>query len=126
MLPKPKNIDQYIKSFPAGTQKILQQIRAAVKNTAPAAEEVISYSVAAFKLNNRILVYFAGWKEHVSMYPVPRGNQVFQKEISDYQTGKGTLQFPLGKPLPLKLIIKIVKLRIKENAKRSKAKEIIM
>src|SRR5258706_13360304 len=99
MLPKPKNIDQYIKSFPAGTQKILQQIRAAVKNTAPAAEEVISYSVAAFKLNKRILVYFAGWKEHVSLYPVPRGNQVFEKEISDYKTVKCTLKFHIGEPL---------------------------
>jgi len=121
MPPKPKDIDQYIKGFPGGTQKMLKQIRAAVKKTAPGAEEVISYGIPGFKLHQRGLVSFAGWKEHVSMYPVPRGDEALQKEISLYQTGKGTLQFPLGKPLPLKLITKIVKLRIKQNTERAKA-----
>jgi uncharacterized protein YdhG (YjbR/CyaY superfamily) len=120
---KAKNIDDYLKNFPATTKKMLQQIRTTVKRITPGAEEVISYSIPAFKLNKKILVYFAGWKDHVSMYPVPRANQTLQKEISRYQTGKGTLQFPLDKPLPLKFISKIVKLRVKENSVRAKAKK---
>ena len=120
MSPKPKDVDQYIKSFPSGTQKMLQQIKTAVKKLAPDSEEVISYGIPAFKLSGKNLVYFAGWKEHVSMYPVPKGNKTLQKEISRYQTGKGTLQFSLDKPLPLKLITKIVKLRMKENLERAK------
>ena len=79
---KAKNIDEYVKDFPAGTKKLLQQIRGTIKKTAPGAEEVISYSMPAFRLNKRILVYFAGWRDHVSLYPVPRANQTLQKEIS--------------------------------------------
>ena len=89
----------------------------------PGAEEVISYSIPAFKLNKRILVYFAGWSDHVSVYPVPKANQALQKEISKYQTGKGTLQFPLDKPLPVKFISKIVKLQMKKNSEATKAKK---
>lgn len=105
---------------------MLQQIRNTVKKTAPAAEEVISYSMPAFKLNKRILVYFAGWKDHVSIYPVPKASPAIQKEISKYQTGKGTLQFPLNKPLPLKFISRMLKLRIEENSGRTKAKKNII
>jgi uncharacterized protein YdhG (YjbR/CyaY superfamily) len=122
-MPKPKSIDEYIKNAPSSTQKMLKQIRAIVKKTAPLAEEVISYSIPAFKLNKTILIYFAGWRNHVSMYPVPKANQTLQKEIFRYQTGKGTLQFPLDKPLPLKFATKIVKLRVKENTERAKAKK---
>lgn len=123
MAPKPKNIDQYVKGLPTATQKMLQQVRSTVKKTAPGAEEVISYSMPAFKLDKRILVYFAGWNDHISVYPVPRGNETLQKEISRYQTGKGTLQFPLDKPLPVKFISKIVKLRMKENSEAAKARK---
>jgi uncharacterized protein YdhG (YjbR/CyaY superfamily) len=123
MPPKPKNIDQYIAGLPLGTQKMLQQIRSTVKKTAPGAEEIISYSMPAFKLNKRILIYFAGWSDHVSIYPVPKANQALQKEISKYQTGKGTLQFPLNKPLSVKFISRIVKLREKENSEATKAKK---
>jgi uncharacterized protein YdhG (YjbR/CyaY superfamily) len=123
MSAKAKNIDEYLEGFPALTKKMLQQVRATVKKTAPRAEEVISYSIPACKLNNRILIFFAGWKDHISMYPVPRANQTLQKEISRYQTGKGTLQFPLDKPLPVKFISKIVKLRMKENSEKAKAKK---
>src|SRR5688572_27463195 len=122
MRPKPKDIDQYLKNFPAATKKMLQQIRTIIKKTAPDAEEVISYGIPAFKLNKRGLIFFAGWKEHVSLYPVPK-DKAFQNEISDYRTGKGTLQFPLDKPLPVKLITKIVKLRVKENSDSAKAKK---
>ena len=119
---KPKNINEYIKNFPAGTQKTLKQIRATIKKITPAAEEVISYGIPAFRLNERALIYFAGWKEHVSIYPVPK-DKAFQKEVENYQTGKGTLQFPLDKPLPLKVITKAVKLRVKENTGLAKAKK---
>lgn len=120
---KAKNIDEYVKDFPTGTKKMLQQIRSTIKKTAPGSEEVISYSMPAFRLNKRILVYFAGWKDHVSVYPVPKANQTLQKEISRYQTGRGTLQFTLDKPLPVKFISKIVKLRMKENSEAAKAKK---
>jgi uncharacterized protein YdhG (YjbR/CyaY superfamily) len=123
MPPKAKNIDGYIKNFPATAKKMLQQIRTTVKKTIPGAEEVISYSIPAFKLHKKILVYFAGWKDHVSIYPVPKANQTLQKEISLYQTGKGTLQFSLDKPLPVNFISKIIKLRVKENSVRAKAKK---
>src|SRR5262245_53662434 len=119
---KVKNIDEYVKDFPAATKKMLQQIRTTVKKSAPGAEEVISYGIPAFKLNKRGLIYFAGWKEHVSLYPVPR-DKAFQKEVSGYRTGKGTLQFSLDKPLPIKLITKIVKLRVRENSELAKAKK---
>jgi uncharacterized protein YdhG (YjbR/CyaY superfamily) len=120
---KAKKIDDYIKNFPPATKKKLQQIRTTIKKITPGAEEVISYSIPAFKLNKKILVYFAGWKDHVSIYPVPRANLALQKEISRYQTGKGTLQFSLDKPLPVNVISKIVKLRVKENSVRAKAKK---
>lgn len=113
----------YIAGLPTATQKMLKQIRSIVKKTVPGAEEVISYSIPAFKLNKRILVYFAGWSDHVSVYPVPKANQALQKEISKYQTGKGTLQFPLDKPLPVKFISKIVKLQMKKNSEATKAKK---
>lgn len=122
MAPKPKDIDQYIKDFPAGSRKMLQQIRAAVKKAAPEAEEVISYGIPGFKLNKKGLLSFAGWKEHVSMYPVPKANQALQKEISRYQAGKGTLKFQLDRPLPLKFISKIIMLRVKENTGKAKKK----
>src|SRR5258705_10298375 len=117
---KPKDIDQYLENFPATAKKMLQQIRTTIKKTAPHAEEVISYSIPAFRLNDRILIFFAGWNGHVSVYPVPQANQALQKEISKYQTGKGTLQFPIDKPLPVKFISRIIKLRVKENSEAVK------
>ena len=91
---KPKNIDDYIAVFPEHTQKGLEQIRAAVKKTAPKAEEAISYGIPAFNLNSRNLVYFAGYKKHIGLYPVPSGNKIFEKDFAPYNTsGKGTIQF---------------------------------
>ena len=123
MAPKPKNIDQYMEGLPTGTKKMLQQIRSTVKKTAPGVEEVISYSIPAFKFNKKVLLYFAGWSDHVSIYPVPKANATLQKQISRYQTGRGTLQFPLDKPLAVKLDSSIVKMRVKENAPGAKAKK---
>ena len=116
---KPDNIDDYIAGFPKETQKILEQIRATIKKAAPGAEETISYAIPTFKLKGHYLIYFAGYKNHISLYPAPRGNEAFKKELSVYKGGKGTVQFPLDKPMPLSLIIKIVKFRVKQNLEKS-------
>ena len=118
----PRNIDEYIRPLPKEVRAILEKIRQTIRKAAPGAEEVISYQIPAFKWRGKGLVAFAGWKNHVSVYPVPRGNAAFKKEVSLYQTGKGTVQFPLDRPLPLGLIHKIVKYRLKENLEREKAK----
>lgn len=117
---KSASIDAYIAGFPTETQKVLEQVRALIKKEAPSAEEVISYAIPAFNLNKHNLVYFAGYKNHISLYPVPNGSATFEKEITKYKSGKGTMQFPLNKPLPLGLITKIVKYRIKENENKYK------
>jgi uncharacterized protein YdhG (YjbR/CyaY superfamily) len=119
---KPKNIDEYIIGFPEEIQKILKEIRSTIKKAAPEAEEKISYGMPAFMLNG-ILVYFAAFKNHIGFYALPSGNEAFKKEISAYKTGKGSIRFPLDKPLPLDLITKIVKFRIKENSEKAAAKK---
>ena len=103
------SIDEYIATFPEDTQKILEEIRATIKAAAPEAKEKISYQIAAFELNGRNLVHFAGWKRHVSLYPIPAGDEAFEKKIAKYVAGKGTLKFPLGEPLPIELISEVVK-----------------
>lgn len=118
---KPKNTDEHILSFPPATQKILQQIRATIKKVAPKAEEALSYGIPVFNLNDSYLIYFAGYKDHVSIYPAPRGKDEFKKVLSAYKGGKGTVQFPLDKPIPLNLITKIVKFRIKANSSKKAA-----
>jgi len=119
---KPKNIDEYISLFPPATQKVLEQIRATIKKAAPKTEEVISYDIPCFNLNGTYLIYFAGYKNHVSIYPAPRGKDEFKEILSAYKGGKGTVQFPLAKPIPFNLITKIVKFRIKEKSKKVKNK----
>jgi len=117
------SIDEYIATFPEVMQKILEELRATVKTAAPGAEEKISYNIPTFALNGKYLVYFAGWKNHISMYPIPSGSAAFNKQASKYVEGKGALKFPLGRPLPSKLITKIVKLRVAENLKRTDKKK---
>ncbi len=117
---KAASIDEYIAGFPGDTQKVLEQIRTIIKREAPGAEETISYAIPAFNLNKHNLIYFAGYKNHVSIYPIPKGSEAFENEISKYKSGKGTMQFPLNNPLPMRLIIKIVKYRIKENENKYK------
>jgi uncharacterized protein YdhG (YjbR/CyaY superfamily) len=123
---KPTNIDNYISKFPADVQTILQEVRETIRRAAPDAEEVISYQMPAFKLHG-IVVYFAAWKEHIGLYPPISGDKTVEKAIARYAGPKGNLQFPLDEPMPLKLIERIVKLRVKQNeskaaAKRKKAK----
>lgn len=114
---KPVSIDEYIAGFPREAQQVLEQVRSIIKKTAPGVEETISYSMPTFTVNKKYLVYFAGYKNHVSLYPAPTGNASFEKEIKPYRSGKGTAQFPLDKPLPIALIKRIVKYRMKENLK---------
>ena len=119
---KPNNIDEYISAYPKDVQQILQQIRVTIKKEVPAAEEIISYGMPTFTLNGTYLIYFAGYKNHIGLYPVPR-NKIFEKEFSAYKTsGRGTIQFPLNKPIPFSLITKIIKYRVKENAVKAKNK----
>lgn len=120
---KPQNIDEYIAGFPTHTQPLLEQIRSTIKKTVPAAEETISYGIPSFNLNGHYLIYFAGYKKHIGVYPVPVGNKEFDKDFSSYKTsGKGAIQFPLDKPIPFDLIIKIVKFRAKMNLEKTKKK----
>ena len=117
------SIDEYIATFPEDVQKIMKQLRESVKAAAPGAEEAISYNMPTFKLNGRYLVYFAGWKTHIAFYGAPRGNAEFKEDLSAYETGAGTLKFPLAEPLPFDLITKIVKFRATENLKRTDKKK---
>lgn len=117
-----KTVDEYLATFPPETKILLKKIRATIKVAAPQAEEMISYGIAGYKYHG-ILIYFAGFTNHVSMYPAPRGTEIFKKELSRYKGGKGTVQFPLDKPLPLKLITRIVKFRATINVEKAKAKK---
>jgi uncharacterized protein YdhG (YjbR/CyaY superfamily) len=115
-------IDNYIAGFPKETQELLEQIRVTIRKAAPEAEEVISYQMAAFR-HHRILVYFAGFKNHIGFYPGASGVEAFKKELSVYKSGKGSIQFPLNKPIPSELITRIVKFRVNENLNPSKTKK---
>jgi len=117
------SIDEYIASFPDDVQKIMGKLRSTIKVAAPDAEEKISYNMPTFTLNGTYLVYFATWKTHIAFYGAPRGNADFKEDLSVYESGQGTLKFPLDKPLPLKLITKIVKFRVAENLKRTDKKK---
>lgn len=112
-----KNIDEYIATFPKNMQTILQELRQVIRDVAPEAEEAISYQIPTFKLNGN-LVHFAAFKNHISFFPTSSGVEAFQKELSNYQTSKGTIRFPLDKPIPFDLVKKIVKYRVKENLER--------
>ena len=102
----PQTIDEYISGFPKNVQDIMQKIRATIKKAAPDAEETIRYKMPTFNLQGHYLVYFAGYKKHIGFYPAPIGRDEFKAEIAPYESGKGTLQFPLDQPIPYKLITK--------------------
>ncbi len=116
------SIDDYIKSFPPGIQKLLQQVRNSIQKAAPDAEETIKYAMPTFTLNGN-LVHFAAFKNHIGLYPTPNGIEAFKKELSVYKGAKGSVQFPLDQPMPLELIGKIVKYRVTENMAKAKKKK---
>jgi len=115
-------IDEYISSFPKEIQTLLEQVRETIHQAAPKAEEAIKYAMPTFVLNGN-LVHFAAFKNHIGFYPVPSGIEAFKKELSFYKGAKGSVQFPLDKPMPLELISRIVQFRVNENLKKAKAKK---
>lgn len=115
---KPQSVDEYIAAFPNDTQKLLEEIRSVIKKAAPEAEETINYAMPTFKLHGN-LVHFAAYKNHIGLYPAPNGIDAFKDELSVYKGAKGSVQFPLNKPMPLDLISRIVKFRVKENLEKA-------
>ena len=118
---KNPDVDRYIAGFPDNVRELLMQLRAAVREAAPEAEEVISYQMPAYRLQG-MLVYFAGYKNHIGFYPTSSGIKAFKQELSAYKGAKGTVQFPLDKPLPLDIIKKIVAFRVAENLQKTGSK----
>ncbi|NTU70078.1 hypothetical protein HGB13_04685 [bacterium] len=112
-------IDEYIALFPKEVQATLQKIRNVIKKAAPKATEAISYQMPTFKLNGN-LVHFAAFTDHIGFYPVPSGIKAFEKELAPYITGKGTIQFPIDRPIPYDLVSKVVLFRVKENLSKKK------
>jgi len=116
---KANSIDEYIAEFPPETQKALEELRALIRASAPDATETISYAIPTFDLNGKHLVHFAGFKNHVGFYPTPSGIEAFKEELKPYKSAKGSAQFPLGRPLPTKLIRRIVEFRVEENTDKA-------
>lgn len=114
-----KNVDEYLRSFPQETQKILKEIRQIIQKSAPESVESISYGMPAYKLNGKPLVYFAAFKNHIGFYATPTGHSAFSDELSKYKQGKGSVQFPIDQPMPLDLIEKIVKFRVGQNLNKT-------
>ena len=117
----PRNIDEYIAGFPPDVQELLEKVRLTIRTAAPDAEEKISYQIPTFTLKGN-LVHFAAYKNHIGFYPASSGIQAFKQELSIYEGFKGTVRFPLDKPIPFDLISEIVKFRVMENLDRAAAK----
>jgi uncharacterized protein YdhG (YjbR/CyaY superfamily) len=118
----PADIDAYIAGFPPATQEKLREMRALIKATAPGVTETISYAMPTFDLNGKHLLHFAGYDKHIGFYPVPSGIEAFKEELKPYKQGKGSVQFPLGQPLPTDLIRRIVEFRVEESTRKAKKK----
>lgn len=116
-----KDIDDYVSLYPDNVKLMLEKIRQTIRKAAPKAEEVISYHMPAFKYHG-VLVYFAAYKNHIGFYPTSSGIEAFKNELSTYKGAKGSVQFPLAGSIPLSLISKIVKFRVKENLVKAKLK----
>jgi uncharacterized protein YdhG (YjbR/CyaY superfamily) len=117
------SIEEYIATLPQEIQMRLEELRATIKAAAPEAQEKISYQMPTFYLHGN-LVHFAAYKNHIGFYPTPSGVQAFKQELLPYETSKGSIQFPLDKPIPLDLITKIVLFRVSENLRRAEIKSI--
>jgi uncharacterized protein YdhG (YjbR/CyaY superfamily) len=117
-----KSVDEYIASQPEAVQTVLKRVRSTIRKAMPGAEEVISYKIPGYKLHGSVVLYFAGWKHHYSLYPAT-GTLVaaFKDGLTPYKVSKGTIRFPLSEPVPVKLIESIAKFRAKELAERQKA-----
>jgi uncharacterized protein YdhG (YjbR/CyaY superfamily) len=117
-------IDEYLALQPSALRATLEQLRQIIKKAAPGAEETISYQMPAFKFHG-MLVWFAGYKNHYGLYPMPKTIQVFKDKLTAYELSKGTIRFPLDKPVPVKLITEIVKYRVKENLEKELLKDMV-
>jgi uncharacterized protein YdhG (YjbR/CyaY superfamily) len=117
------NVDSYIDSFPENIRMMLRQMRKIITENAPGAEEGFAYHMPSYKLNGRPLVYFAGYENHIGFYATPAGHVRFKEDLSKYKQGKGSVQFPIDKPLPTDLIARIVKYRVEENQAIGKKKK---
>ena len=124
-IPVAATVDEYIERNPAKVQTSLRKIRKMIKATVPEAEEVISYAIPGYKYHG-MLIFFAAFKDHISVYPAPRQNAALKKELASYKGGKGTVQFPLDMPVPLELVKRIVKFRAKENLEKASLKKVKM
>ena len=118
----PTTIDEYIAGFPPEVRRLLRQVRATIRKAAPKAEEKISYQIPTFFLHGN-LVHFGAFKNHIGFYPAPMGLKEFQKELSKYEGAKGSVRFPLDQPMPLALITRIVKFRVRKNLERAAGKK---
>ncbi len=116
------SINECVSTLPENAQKAMGEIIVAIKDNVPDAEEHISYNMPAFKVNGEYFIHFSAWKNHIGMYPIPAGDEAFQKQIEQYRSAKSSLNFPLDKPMPIKLIEKFIKFRIAENLKSAKVK----
>ena len=116
-----ETIDEYIADFPPDVQVILKKLRATIRKAAPDAEEAMKYRLPTFVLHGN-LVHFGAFKKHIGFYATPTGNEKFRKELAVYEGAKGSVQFPLDKPIPYDLVIRMVKFRVKENLEKSAAK----
>ena len=116
------SIDEYIAGFPKDIQELLEKLRATIRKAAPGAEETINYAIPTFTLKGN-LVHFAAFKNHIGFYPAPSGIEAFKKELSVYEGAKGSIKFPIDKPLPLGLVSQIVKFRVKENEEKFPGKK---
>jgi len=116
---KPSDIDEYIASFPGKTQERMSLIRALLKEIAPQGEEAIAYDMAAMKLNGSYIAYYAGFKNHIGLYPGPPRIPEFDEVFKNYKTGKGSVQFPLDRPMPRELIKRILAYNLRENRQRT-------
>jgi|SRR5580704_3649464 uncharacterized protein YdhG (YjbR/CyaY superfamily) len=118
-----KSVDEYIASQPDGVQSVLNRVRSTIRKAMPGAEETISYRIPTYKLHGDRVLFFAGWKQHYSLYPATeRVIEAFRADLARYEVSKGTIRFPLAEPVPVKLIGRIAKFRAKEVSERSKAK----
>lgn len=108
-------IDDYISSFPEDVQVILEEVRRTIRNVVPTAGETISYQIPTITINGKYLVYFAAWKHHISLYPIPAADEAFEQELAPYRAAKGTVRFPFRKPIPYDLIERMVALLVKQR-----------
>jgi uncharacterized protein YdhG (YjbR/CyaY superfamily) len=118
--PKAETVDEYIRDFPSEVQQVLKGLRRAIREVAPEAEESISYNIPTYKIGKKPLVYFAGYQHHVSLYPSTERSVASLPRLAPYKSGRGTLKFPLEKPVPLSLVKQFVRLRLKEEQARAR------